>query len=109
MGCGRAGMVACWGSMKTLKLWNGRGGSRKDPKSGYWIETGHCYIAALSKAEAIALMRLAGFETFTRHELDEYYSPDCWGSPMEGIKPMRGVWATRLDGESSLVKPTKLI
>jgi hypothetical protein len=95
--------------MKTLKLWNGRGGSRKDPTSGCWIETGHCYIAALSKAEAIALMRLAGFETFTRHELDEYYVPGCWGSQMEEVKRVRGVWAARPGQDFGPEKPIKLI
>ena len=108
MGCGRAGMVACLGPMKTLKLWNGRGGSRKDPTSGYWVVTGHCYIAALSKTEAVALMRLVGFEDFTQYKLDHFFLPDDWGPPMDGIKVARGVWVAR-PSPGVWEKPVKLI
>lgn len=97
-----------WGSMKTLKLWNGPGGFRKDPTSGCWIETGHCYLAAFSKVEAVALMHLAGFDTFTRYELEEYYIP-VWGIRMAAVKPVRGVWAARPGQDYGSEKPVKLI
>ena len=74
--------------MKTIKLFNGGGQRRRNGE-----ETGHIYLGAFSKPEAVALMHLAGFEDFTLHELNTYYSPDCWGDQMDGIRPGRGVWA----------------
>ena len=97
------------GPMKTLKLWSGEGCFRRDPTSGCWVAIGRCYIAALNKAEAVALMRLAGFENFTRHEFDTHYSPALWGAALAGVKPVRGVWACRPGQEYGPEKPVKLI
>jgi len=77
-----------------LKMFNGRGQARR-AKDGSSKSTGHVFIGARSAAEAVALMHLAGFEDFTRHELDVYFAKNCWGDNMEGIPLQRGVWAMR--------------
>jgi len=67
---------------KTLRLWNGR-----------WQDRGHVYVAAYTRAEAGRLLvQAAGREIpAIDREIREYFS-ECWGNPMEGITPERGVW-----------------
>lgn len=74
---------------RTLKLFNGRGQYHRTRG-----ETGHLYIAAYSVADALRVLRDAGFELVSRHELDEYFSKGCWGNSMEEVTAERGVWAT---------------
>lgn len=79
---------------KALRLYNGRGQERRDA-SGRWETTGHVYIAAYSHADAVRVMREAGFNSFTRHELMTYFSKGCWGNRMLSVTPVRGVWAVQ--------------
>jgi len=78
---------------KTIKKFNGRGGYRRDAK-GNWTSVSQAYVGATSKAEAVALMHRAGFESFTMHELNEYWSKGAWGTKMDATvsPPQRGVW-----------------
>jgi hypothetical protein len=78
--------------MTTIKMFNGGGVDRRNPKTRAWEPVGHYYIGAFSKAEAVALMRLAGFEYYSLHELNEYASKGCWGNQMRGVLLQRGVW-----------------
>jgi len=70
--------------MKTLKLFNGR-----------WYEAGkdkHCFIAAYSRADAGRLyVQAGGRNRNVDAELRDYFS-ECWGDPMGGITPERGLW-----------------
>lgn len=79
--------------MKTLKLWNG----------GDWkARHGHLYVAAYSVKEACELCREAyrkvrpdapeDYYPITTHELNVYFNKGCWGNPMDGVTPERGVW-----------------
>jgi len=71
---------------KKLRLFNGRG------DYGYNGLDGHLYVCATSKAEAVRLLKQAGYSTITMREFDEYWSKGAWGVYMEGITPEIGVW-----------------
>jgi hypothetical protein len=68
---------------KQLRLWNGP-----------FLDRKHCYVAAYSVADANKIMMQAAgrqhgsFASYIR----EYFS-ECWGTPMAGIIPERGLWA----------------
>jgi hypothetical protein len=79
--------------MKTLKLWNGRD----------WGSHGHLYIAAYSLKDAVDLVNAAyrkirGLEDMldvhpmSLTEARNYWNKNCWGNPMNGVVPERGVW-----------------
>jgi hypothetical protein len=76
-----------------MKTYNGRGHEHRDEK-GEWHRTEHVYIGAESKADAVRVMHEHGFVRFTLHELNCYFA-NCWGRPMDGVCPERGVWITR--------------
>ena len=81
---------------KALKLWNGRGyivcGAKWHPKG-----EPHIYIAAYSRADAVRLIGecLGSEPRSADSELRNYFSEGCWGNPMDGITPERGIWMTR--------------
>ncbi len=83
---------------KPIKLYNGRGWiaaqgpddrwSRRDPGSV------HVYIAAYSQRDALRVVaEYVGCDS-TRVSLNElrHYFSQCWGDPMDGITPERGLW-----------------
>lgn len=65
---------------RKLKFWNGR-----------WGRNQHAYVAAYSQADAVALINSVTNNQFTLHEIQKYWSP-CWGNPMKGVTPERGLW-----------------
>lgn len=69
-----------------LKIWNGR-----------WERDQHVYVAAYSKADAARLViACLGYEPRgLRGEIDNYWSPDCWGDAMDGVEPERGIWVVK--------------
>ena len=80
--------------MKTLKLFNGQDWSCRG---------GHLYVAAYSVKDACditneAYRKLKGYtdrpdiKGTTLSEIKTYWSKGCWGNPMAGITPERGVW-----------------
>lgn len=85
---------------KQLILFNGRGHGRKYGRDY------HFYIAAYSYADAGRLLSQAtGIETNWYRELKDYYSKNCWGNPMKGIIPERGLWVCK---EAFGEKPIKV-
>jgi hypothetical protein len=82
---------------KGLRIWNGRG------HCGWW----HLYVCAKSMADANRLLqKIEGCEHMSfLNELRVYCSPNCWGNPMEGIEPERGVWGQRNRND----KPEKIV
>ena len=79
---------------KQLKLWNGRGIaiSRK------W-DRASVYIAAYSREDARRVCEEATGHKPPVSELRDYFS-QCWGNPMEGITPERGLWVQHNFGET---------
>lgn len=92
--------------MKTLRCWNGRGHTARGDSF---------YVAAYSVADAARLLARATFIlrkiTFLmddwwfkkecssyQREIRDYFS-ECWGDPMDGITPVRGVWYSSDDRE----------
>jgi hypothetical protein len=80
---------------RKLIVMNGRGDygrnrTKKFPK-GF---DGHFYVCAESKAEAVRLLKQAGYETMNIRELDTYWSVGCWGTAMQSLVPIpeKGVW-----------------
>ena len=51
------------------------------------------YVAAYSRADAERVIEEYAGHRPTRSELRDYWSP-CWGNPMDGIEPERGLWLT---------------
>jgi hypothetical protein len=66
---------------KTLKVWNGRGHGD--------YNRSHFYVAAYTNKEACELIgKAAGYDrSIGASELKNYYSKNCWGTPMAGITP----------------------
>jgi len=85
---------------KKLKIWNGRGDFRK--------LDGHLYVCAYTQKDAIELLTKAGHERMTTRELNTYWSANCWGTPMAGITPERGVWFVH-KSEPSTTTPRRLV
>lgn len=80
---------------KKLKLWNGRG----------YIPKTHLYICAHSKADAVRMLLEIYPARGWLYEINNYYSPDCWGDAMDNITPERGIWLTQeQDREASPVR-----
>lgn len=92
-------------SYRPLKLWNGRCYSVLPPE---WQKGSHAYIAAHSVADIRRLCEEMGLPNWpSAHEVTMYFSP-CWGDPMKGVTPARGVFFTRcIDGQTGVyvVKP----
>jgi hypothetical protein len=78
---------------KQLMIANGRGdyGRNRTKRFPNGFK-GHMWVAAYSKADAVRVLREAGYETMTLREFNIYWSKGCWGTPMDGITPERGVW-----------------
>lgn len=59
----------------------------------------HGYVAAYSRADAIrAIAEALGYNGLAMDsELRNYWSEGAWGNTMIGIKPERGLWATKAD------------
>lgn len=85
---------------RKLKIWNGRTNDCK----------GHLYVAAYSQKDCVdianaAYRKLKGWEDrpdiapYALNEIRNYWSPDCWGTPMDGIAPERGVWMVEDGGK----------
>lgn len=97
--------------MKSLKLFNGRG----------WQCDGHLFIAANSVKDAIdlsnrAYRKMRGLEDrldikpTSTSEMNVYWSKGCWGTPMDGINPERGVWWVEKPHDSSeKSKPKRIL
>lgn len=85
---------------KKLKIWNGPD----------WKHTGHIYVAAYSKKQALELVcKAAGWDgACTMHEINVYWSPNCWGTKMDGITPEVGVWHVA-DDTKNKAKPVRLV
>lgn len=95
--------------MRKLKIFNGRD----------WHCRGSLYIAAYSLKDAVDLVNAAyrkinGYEDrldihpTTICEAQKYWHKDCWGVPMNGVTPERGVWWTKEKfGQES--KPERII
>lgn len=94
---------------KKLKLWNGRSYSCHKHDDPRWeeVRTGHIYIAAYNRADAARVMGeyLGRIPRGADHEIKTYFS-ECWGNPMDGIEPERGMWIAF--GESWKVKPVRV-
>ena len=97
---------------KTLKIWNGRGWGRPryDPKDihqrlhvPYEEYCDHIFVCAHSKAEAVRIVNEVGGYVSV-HEIDVYWSKNCWGKIMKGIEPELGVWGIQNYGD----KPVRL-
>jgi len=97
---------------KTLKIWNGRGWGRPryDPENihqrlpvSYEEYCDHIFVCAHSKAEAVKIVNEVGGCVST-HEIDIYWSKNCWGNQMKGIEPELGVWGIQNYGD----KPVRL-
>lgn len=98
------------GGDKKLRLWNGRGyicHKYDDPR---WngVRTGHVYIAAKNRADAARVMGeyMGRIPQGADHEIKTYFS-ECWGNPMAGIEPERGMWISF--GGSWNVKPVRVV
>lgn len=71
---------------------------------------GHLYVCAYSKADAVRLLKEAGYETMSLGEFNTYWSKGCWGNPMDGIAQERGVWFQRKNsGGHAEGKPERVI
>jgi hypothetical protein len=67
---------------------------------------GHAYVAAYSMNDAVRVItEVLGYEPRgIRSELKIYWSRGCWGTPMDGITPERGMWVQ----QGYNFKPVKL-
>jgi hypothetical protein len=99
---------------KKLMIATGRGDyghntSKRFPK-GF---DGRLYVAAYSKADAVRLLKEAGYATMTIGEFNTYWSKGCWGNAMEGVTPERGVWfspeGTEYTFSKDFKKPIRVI
>ena len=66
---------------RKLKLWNGR-----------WRVGQHIFVAAYSVDDVLSLLNDELGYRVSRWEIRVYWSPNCWGTPMDGITPERGAW-----------------
>ena len=81
-----------------LQLFNGRGyvlHGGPDPRLSIYRNCPHIFIAAWSRADAVRLIGeyLGRAPRGTETELRDYFHQGCWGNPMAGITPERGLWA----------------
>jgi hypothetical protein len=75
---------------RKLKLWNGRWG-------GGAHGSGHCFVAAYSVEDAVQVVtEFLGYEPRgIRGEIKNYWNAGCWGTQMDGITPVRGLWLSK--------------
>ncbi len=67
---------------KPVRLFNGR-----------FKRNVHIYIGANSVADAARILQAAlNGGNGLRHEIEEYFSKDAWGTTMREIQPERGAW-----------------
>lgn len=88
---------------KKLRLFNGRGDYGRNNLDG------HLFVAAASKAEAVRLLKQAGYSTITIGEFNMYWSKDAWGNNMNDITPEKGVWIQRKGAGGHCGKPKRLL
>ena len=95
---------------KKLRIWNG----------GLDGRGAHVYIAAYSLREAARLLEETRKKVFNvayelndmlinrnSIEIRDYFSEGCWGNPMEGVTPERGVWYAPALGSGQSGKPER--
>jgi hypothetical protein len=95
---------------RPLKFWNGRGYCCKKADDPRWKKLAHnaaphAYVAAYSRADAARVIAEYTGRTPPDSELREYWSP-TWGTAMQGIKPVRGLWL-QFDRAKNPVRVTK--
>ena len=85
--------------MKTLKVWNGRGWACENYDDPRWVkacsvhrEPPHIYLCAYSLADARRVCAEYCGRLPSITELRDYWSKNCWGTPMNGVKQERGLW-----------------
>lgn len=97
--------------VKKLIIANGRGDygrnrTKRFPK-GF---DGHFFVCAYSKADAVRLLKEAGYETMSIVEFNTYWSKGCWGNSMDDVIPERGVWFQRKNSGGHVEgKPERVI
>jgi hypothetical protein len=69
---------------RKLKLYNGNGIN--------FYEHEHSYICAKNVAHAVWLINEVYHGYTTKHEFNEYWSKDGWGTTMIGVDPRIGIW-----------------
>jgi hypothetical protein len=67
--------------MRQLKIWNGRPHGKYSRQDGQY----HIYVAAYGAKQAAELVGQACEANVSVHEIQEYYSKNCWGNSMDGI------------------------
>jgi hypothetical protein len=93
---------------KKLKIWNGRGYSCRINSDPRWdtANDGHAFVCAYSVADALRVIaEYTGHLSASLSEIKNYWSAGCWGTPMEGITPERGLWVVFRRNE----KPVRLV
>jgi hypothetical protein len=95
---------------RPLKFWNGRGYCCKKTDDPRWKKLSHnaaphAYVAAYSRADAARVIGEYTGRTPPDSELREYWNP-FWGTSMQGIKPVRGLWL-QFDHAKKPVRVTK--
>lgn len=77
---------------RKLKVWNGRAyGVLPHSQWKRDGESASVYICAHSVNDIRDLCVSLGLHAPAKSEIQNYWSP-CWGNPMDGIEPERGVW-----------------
>jgi hypothetical protein len=77
---------------RKLKVWNGR--AYGILPASQWKRGGepvHIYACAYSVADLQNLCDEPGLHRVPASEVRNYWS-SCWGKPMQGIEPERGIW-----------------
>lgn len=74
---------------RKLKIWNGRGSSIGYGEGRMTFE--HFYYCAYSQRDLLDLCEDAGVP-MDMSEMRNYLNTGCWGNPMDGIEPVRGIW-----------------
>ena len=99
---------------KELKLFNG----------GDWeSQGGHLYVAAFSVIDAARLVvraeiKIKGLNIDpldkllvgrVARDIKVYFAKNCWGNPMDGITPERGVWWAKAIPGGWAGKPERIL
>lgn len=82
---------------RELKLWNGRGNCLLKSGDPMWDgfrnnAYAHGYVAAYSRSDARRVIAEYCGRDPGDAELRVYWNSGCWGNPMDGIAPERGLW-----------------
>ena len=80
---------------KQIKVWNGRAYCCKNWSDPRWFKNhfgADCaFVAAYSREDARRVIEEYCGKKPSVAELRDYWSP-CWGNPMKGVEPERGLW-----------------